>query len=332
MKRARAWILAGGAMTAAAVFSWVAASYRSELQAANARISIGSSVAQTPCGPIEFSDRGNGPPVLVVHGAGGGFDQGAEFAEELSSAGYRVIAMSRFGYLRTPLPADASAQAQADGHACLLDSLRIPGAAIIGISAGAPSSLQFALRHPHRCTALVLLVPAAYVPRPDDAPSMHTPAATPVLFDTALRFDFLFWLATKVARDTMMAAILATPPEVIANASAEEQSRADRMLDRILPVSARRLGLLNDAAVTSSLQREPLDQVKAPTLVISLDDDQFGTLDGATYVAQHIPGARMVRFERGGHVWIGHHEEVMTALKVHLPQHDPAGSRPEGTR
>jgi 2-hydroxy-6-oxonona-2,4-dienedioate hydrolase len=321
MGHARAWILACGAIIAAAAGYGLAASYRSELQAASARVGAGSSIARTPCGPIEFSDRGSGPPVLVVHGAGGGFDQGADFAEELPGAGYRVIAMSRFGYLRTPLPADASAQAQADAHACLLDSLQIPRAAIVGVSAGAPSSLQFALRHPDRCAALALLVPAAYVPRPDDEPSMRTPAATAVLFDTALRSDFLFWLATKLARDTMMAAILATPPEVIADAPAQEQARAGRILDRILPVSPRRLGLLNDAAVTSSLQREPLERVKAPTLVISLDDDRFGTLDGAIYTARHIPGARLIRFERGGHVWIGHHEEVMSGLKEHLAQH-----------
>jgi 2-hydroxy-6-oxonona-2,4-dienedioate hydrolase len=163
-----------------------------------------------------------------------------------------------------------------------------------------------------------LLVPAAYVPRPDDGPSMRTPDATPLLFDTALRSDFLFWLATKMARDTMMAAILATPPEVTASASADEQARAGHMLDRILPVSPRRLGLLNDAAVTSSLRREPLEQVRAPTLVISLEDDQFGTLDGARYAADHIPGARLVSFSRGGHVWVGHHGEVMAQVTGHL--------------
>lgn len=332
MKRARAGILACSAIVAAAAFYWLAASYRSDLQVAHERISIGSRVAQTPCGPIEFSDRGSGPPVLVVHGAGGGFDQGADFAEQLSGAGYRVIAMSRFGYLRTPLPPDASAQAQADAHACLLDSLGLPGAAIIGVSAGAPSSLQFALRHASRCAALVLLVPAAFVPKPDDAPSMRTPAATPFLFSTALRFDFLFWLATKVARDTMMAAILATPAEVYANTSPQEQARADRMLDRILPVSQRRLGLLNDAAVTSSLARVPLERVMAPTLVISLDDDQFGTLDGARFTAQHIPGARMVSFTRGGHVWLGHHHEVLALLKDHLQREQTGEARAVGER
>jgi pimeloyl-ACP methyl ester carboxylesterase len=125
--------------------------------------------------------------------------------------GFRVIAMSRFGYLRTPLPADASAGAQADAHACLLDALGIERVAIVAASAGAPSSMQFALRHPQRITALVLMVPAAYVPRPANAPPMVTPPFTRFLFDTALRSDFLFWAATRLARPTLIESILATP-------------------------------------------------------------------------------------------------------------------------
>ncbi len=56
-----------------------------------------------------------GPPLLMVHGSGGGFDQGLDFARTLVPDGYRVIVPSRFGYLRTPLPADASPMAQALG-------------------------------------------------------------------------------------------------------------------------------------------------------------------------------------------------------------------------
>ena len=91
--------------------------------------------------------------MLLVHGMGGGFDQALDAARDLAARGFRVVAPSRFGYLRTPQRADATPQAQADAHACLLDALRIPRAAIVGISAGAPSCMQFALRHAARCGA-----------------------------------------------------------------------------------------------------------------------------------------------------------------------------------
>jgi len=308
-----AGLLAAGIMVLGA--AWVARGYSRDIAAERARIAVGSEVAQTACGPIEFAQTGRGPAVLVVHGAGGGFDQGMDFGGQLADAGFRVIAMSRFGYLRTPVPADASDTAQADAHACLLDALGIERAAIIGASAGAPSALQFAIRHPRRCNALGLLVPAAYVPKPGNAQPLDLPAATRWVFGTALRSDFLFWAATRVARDTLTTAVLATPLDVVAQASPQERARVDAMLRQILPVSPRRLGLLNDAAVTSTLRRAPLEQVQAPTLVIALDDDLFGTMPGARYTAEHVRGARLVTFPRGGHVWVGHDAEVRQHLR-----------------
>lgn len=187
-------------------------------------------------------------------------------------------------------------------------------AAVIGISAGAPSSLQFALRHPQRTAALVLLVPAIYVPRAEDVPSVTPAPGTEFIFQTALRSDFLFWAAIELARETLIEAILATPPAIVETASVNEQNRAWMMLDWILPVSPRRLGLLNDSAVTTSLPRYDLEQVKVPTLAISMKDDLFGTYDGARYTAEQVPGARFIGYESGGHVWIGHHEEILSQI------------------
>ena len=292
----------------------VAPAYERDLRAARERTNHGSEIAQTRCGPIEYARVGSGTAVLFVHGAGGGFDQGLEMAERLAKSGFQVVLMSRFGYLRTPLPADASAAAQADAHACLLDALKLDRAAIAGASAGAPSAMQFALRHPERCSALVLLVPAAYVPRPDDAAPRKTPPGTRVLFDTALRSDFLFWSVIHIAREAVLRSILATPPEVVKEANAAEQSRVATMMADILPVSRRRLGLLNDADVTSTLGRYALERISAPTLAISARDDLFGTYDAARYIAEHIPRARFVGYSSGGHLWVGHHEEVLMEI------------------
>ena len=313
------WTLAGFAVLGLGRTIYTA--YQRDIRAARERVATGSRITRTPCGPIEYATRGEGSPVLVVHGAGGGFDQGLDFSEPLAKSGFRIIAMSRFGYLRTPLPGDgedASAAAQADAHACLLDALGIRQAAIVGASAGAPSAMQFALRHPGRCSALVLLVPAAYVPRAGGAPSMKTPAWTEFLLHTALRSDFLFWLAPRISRQTVIRAILATPPAVVEEASAADQARLAEVLKHILPVAPRRAGLLNDAAVTSSLQRYELERIVAPTLVISMADDLFGTFDGARYTAEHIQGAQFIGYPSGGHVWIGHQEDIVSRIAAFL--------------
>jgi pimeloyl-ACP methyl ester carboxylesterase len=310
----RGWIVTIVLLVAAALGAGVWLSFRDAIGRARDRSTAGSSVAQTPCGPIEYAIAGTGPPVLAIHGAGGGFDQGLDIGRPAVERGFRVIAPSRFGYLRTPVPAEASAAAQADAHACLLDALEVPRAAVIGVSAGAPSAMQLALRHPERTAALVLVVPAAYVPRPGGGPSLATPPRTPAIFETALRFDFLFWAATRVAPETMQRSVLATPPDVVRVASADEQARVATILEHILPVSTRRLGLLNDAAVVARLERYELEKIAAPTLVISLEDDLYGTFEPARYTAEHVPGARFVGHPTGGHVWVGHHREVISEI------------------
>jgi pimeloyl-ACP methyl ester carboxylesterase len=292
------------AVAAAALGGAVIAAFTRDLREARARLVAGS-VIDTAAGPIEYATAGDGPPVLIVHGAGGGFDQGLDIGAELARGGMRVIAMSRFGYLRTPLPADASAAAQADAHAALLDALEIRRASILGASAGGPSALQFALRHKERTSALVLLAPAAYAPRQGGAPPVRTPPGVELLFSTALRSDFLMWAATRAAPHMLTGAILGTPPELVRNAGANEQARIARMLAHILPVTARRIGLQNDAAVTASLERYDLEAIAAPTLVLSAADDLYGTYEIGRYTADHIRGARFVGYESGGHLLVG---------------------------
>jgi pimeloyl-ACP methyl ester carboxylesterase len=292
--------------------------YLRDIQRARERVASGSKIAETQSGPIEYALAGQGPPVLVVHGAGGGFDQGLEIGEAVSQRGFQIVAPSRFGYLRTPLPLDASAAAQADAHAALLQALGIPRAAVVGASAGAPSAMQFALRHPDRTASLVLLVPAAYPFHVErtlrGAMPKRLSTTTAFFLDTTLRSDFLFWLMCRIARRVTARAILATPPTVVESASAEEQARAASVIAHILPVSLRRLGLRNDALVTGSLPRYDLERIAAPTLVISLADDLFGTYDGARYSAEHIPRARFIGFQTGGHLWVGHQKEVLAEI------------------
>lgn len=312
-------LLAAGVLLVAIVLgALVYSAYDDAITSARARIASGAQVVQTACGPIQYAAIGRGDPLLVIHGAGGGFDQGLDIAWPFELAGFLVIAPSRFGYLQTPLPADASAEAQARAHACLLDALGIREASVLGVSAGGPSALQFAIQFPERTRRLVLMVPAAYTPRPEGAASLKTPSGTTFLFDSALRSDFLFWALLRGAPSLATRAILATPPEVVANAPVPEQARVDEMMTHILPVSPRRLGLLNDATVTSTLPRYPLERITAPTLVLSAQDDLFGTWECARYTAQQIAGARFLGFPTGGHLLVGHEDELLAEIVAFL--------------
>jgi pimeloyl-ACP methyl ester carboxylesterase len=301
-----------GFAAAALLVGW---RFDTDIQHARDRAARGSTLIETGCGPIEYQEAGAGVPLLVVHGSGGGHDQGMAFAGRLATRGVRVIAMSRFGYLRTPMPADASAAAQADAHVCLMDALGIRQAGILGGSAGAPSALEMAIRHPDRVSALVLLAPLAYKP-PSLADS--TPPMAPWVETTMMAVigsDFLFWSGLHLARDQMIKVVLATPPELLTTATPAERARIDAMLDGILPVSTRAEGLRSDSAVGKNLMPASLERIRTPTLIISARDDGYGTYASAEYTAGRIAGSRFIGFEQGGHTWVGHDDEVMAEIR-----------------
>lgn len=304
-------------MVAAAAFV-VGTRFRHDLAIAAERAAQGSTVVPTRCGPIEVQQAGDGVPLLVVHGSGGGHDQGMAWARPLARQGVRVIAMSRFGYLRTPRPADASPQAQADAHVCLLDALGIAKAAVMGVSAGGPSALQTAIRHPDRVSALVLVVPIAY------KPGMVADSAPPVsdfkdaLLLRLLGSDFLFWSALQVARGPLTRHVLATPPEQVAAASEPERARVSELAERILPVSSRAAGLRDDTRLGKRLGPSELASIRVPTLVVSARDDGFGTYAAAQYTAGHIDGARFIGFDNGGHLLVGHDAQVLAEIAALL--------------
>ena len=323
MKRHTPWLVVTAIALVVATI-WIAWRFDSDIAAASARAAQGSVLINTRCGPIEYQEAGTGTPLLMVHGSGGGHDQGMAFAAKLAQRGIRVIAMSRFGYLRTPMPADSSPAAQADAHVCLLDALGIAKAAVLGGSAGGPSALQMAIRHPDRVSALVLLVPLAYKPITSvDSAKPLAPWAEALLM-RLIGSDFLFWAGLHVARDQVIQYVLATPPEQVSAASPEERARVNAILDHILPVSSRAAGLRSDSVLGKSLGPSPLDKVRAPTLVVSVRDDGFGTYASAEYTASQIKGARFVGFEHGGHVWVGHDDEIQKEiLNLILPKAKP---------
>ena len=316
-----AGVIASTLVLAAVLIGW---RFDTDMKRAGVRAAQGSALIQTPCGPIEYQEAGTGVPLLAVHGSGGGHDQGMAFAGALARQGIRVIAMSRFGYLRTPMPADASAAAQADAHVCLLDALGIRKAAVLGGSAGAPSALQMAIRHPDRVSALVLLVPLAYKPGVlTDSAAPLSPLTEKMLM-RLIGSDFLFWSAVHLARGKAIKIVLATPPEQVSAASPRERARVNAMLDNVLPVSARAEGLRSDTAAGKNLSPLPLEAIRAPTLVISTRDDGFGTYASAQYTASRIAGAKFIGFDEGGHVFVGHDDEIQAEIvKLLIPKARP---------
>ncbi|MDD2903941.1 MAG: alpha/beta hydrolase [Syntrophales bacterium] len=127
-------------------------------------------VVETAAGPVEYAERGQGLPLLSVHGGPGGCDQGLGLGEFFRVNGFKTIAPSRPGYLGTPIATGRTPEEQADALAALLDTLKIEKCAAIGASAGGPSTYLLAARHPHRVSCLLEVDSVCLDYKPDVSP------------------------------------------------------------------------------------------------------------------------------------------------------------------
>ena len=313
--RTRDWIGVGAAagVTAAAA-GGAFLRYRRELKDKTRALETRRQLAETGHGTIEYAREGKGPAALVIHGAGGGFDQGLYLGHEMLGEQFDMIAPSRFGYLGTPVPEDASIPAQADAHAALLDHLGIADAIVMGVSAGAPSAIELAIRHPRRVRALILVVPRAYDPENQvgvDEKGLNKAAIR--MFEKSA--NFTYWLASRVARRPLVR-FFGVEPKLEARAAPEEREKITAIIKDMLPLSQRVNGIGIDTA--TGVPEADLGHITAPALIISAVDDLYHTLPGARYAAEHIPGAQLKVFETGGHLLLSHGTDTQQAIASFL--------------
>jgi len=285
-----------------------------DLTRARARLAGRSKTIETSFGTLEYAVLGEGEPMLIIHGAAGGFDQGLDMTGALAGRGYQLIAPSRFGYLRSSLPDGLTTAMQADAYAELLDRLGLDQVVVCGLSAGAWSSLQFAIRHPKRCRALVLLVPADFLPV---GTSIQGGAVARAIFNS----DFVAWAALKlmpIMPGGMTRMMLGTDAAVVRAAEPSEQARVREILEHLLPVEPRSRGMQFDVETATTHEPYPIEKIVCPVLTISAEDDRFGTASRARYLAAGVADGRVVIFPTGGHALVGRYPEAMLEVTTFL--------------
>ena len=265
-------------------------------------------VVSTASGEVEYAERGNGEPLLVVHGIFHGCDGGL-LSTDVLPQDRRLIVPSRFGYLGSPLPTGATPALQADAFAALLDELAVDRTDVVGISAGTTSTLQFALRHPDRVKHLVVIS--------GNLPGNPTAVAPPA-WARVFYADVPLWAMKVFARRAYLH-LMGVPKDL--PVTGEAAAFVDQMAASIFPMAPRAAGGAFDAFVSNpDVNEYPLEAITVPTLLVHAQDDPLTFYDAAVRAAGRIPGARLVTLASGGHLQLGQDDVVGRAISAFLAE------------
>ncbi len=268
-------------------------SYNKKMKEASERLKSESQVLETKFGKMEYAIRGQGKPVLLIHGAGGGFDQGLWLGQICLDGNYLFIAPSKFGYLGSGLPEEYSAKLQAEQYRILLDFLGVEKVSVIGVSAGGPSSMQFASDYPGRVEKLVLLSAVSMPPNPNDKAPFFIK-----IIQTIQKSDFAYWFFTKTFK-TQILGLLGIPADNYKKFTPEQKELASELLDVMHPMSLRHKGTVTDGLIIQDFTIP--DSLLVPTLVIHSKNDGLVSYSHAEYSHQNISGSKLILYENGGH-------------------------------
>ena len=274
-------------------------------------VTISPRIIRTKRGNVEVHlTDGDGPVLMGSHGGLGGIDQ-CRAAIDFAKDDFRLLSISRPGYLGTPLESGKTLDEQADLFAAVLDELGIDTVAMFSISAGGPFAYTFALRHPDRLWALITVDSVSgYYDLPETAG-----AITQMVFLSDAGQKFL-QMMTKLNPDAFIKEIFKSEAYYTKQEMQEHltfvrenpyaHDFVTAFMNTMYPYKSRRAGTENDLAITRNLSHLPVEEITCPTLVVHGTHDADVKFYDGVYAYEHIEHSERFWIEGGSHLcfWI----------------------------
>lgn len=249
-------------------------------------------------GDMSYVDKGNGEVILSVHGIFGGYDQAFDTCKDFAS-GYRILAPSRFGYLGSDMLGSGTPAEQATAYVEFLDRLGIDKVYLLATSAGGSIAIRFALDYPERTKGLILYCSAM---PPAAKPANYAEYAGPPAF---LCNDYAMFLMNPLFEPVM--------------------GMDASTIYGMLPVGERKAGVILDASITNpdmarNYDSYIIEDLQVPTLILHAKDDKLASYADVEKAWDRFPNSTLVSFETGGHLMVGHEEEVKDAVMAFVKE------------
>jgi 3-oxoadipate enol-lactonase len=250
-------------------------------------------------GLLYFTERGSGPPLLLVHGLMITGEMFEPVIEHFATR-HRVIVPDLRGHGRSRgLPPPYTAARLASDLARLLDHLGIDSTAVLGYSQGGAIAQQLVLDHPRRCERLVLACTYAF--------NMATPRE---------------WLEGNLAPLLIRVLGLRRFAKFVSRAAKQLNQERAGWLAGLIADQDQKLMLTAWKETMAFDSRRRLAEIKCPTLVVAGSNDVGVPIHHAKMLHNGIPGSQLIIIDGADHALIWTHSaELVRVTEEFLKAH-----------
>lgn len=252
---------------------------------------------------IAYEIRGDGAPIVMIHGAQGDQTMFSAMAASFSDR-FRVLTFDQRGSGLSDKPdMEYTIAMLADDTAALMDHVGFPAAHVIGVSMGGTVAQELVLRHPRKVLSVVL---GCTTPGGPNSVRLGGGALAEAYSTRPMTAEDR---GRALAEAAFTKGYLDKHPEVVKGMIEARRNR---------PIDTAALGHRMNA-IRSFDAYDRLPQIKCPTLVITGENDALVPSENSRILAERIPGAKLVMLEPAGHCfWLEQPEQSSEAISTFI--------------